>query len=206
MEVYPYMMILLMVTGTWFFDFSRDWNHQPVMDCFCCCWESCCESPTLLHGQLIRLRTHPSGVELSPAISATHHAQSPYAWLSARSNFARDGHSRWLFEGSAPAFSLAAAEPLHETLHSWRFAPEDRDPSAWQVKGREKFQHLIKQATGSGSADGVRLTMTKPLWTTLSGWWFGIWSWLSHILGMIIPIDFHIFQRGWNHQPVNQFR
>ena len=23
----------------------------------------------------------------------------------------------------------------------------------------------------------------------------------SHILGIIIPIDFHIFQRGWNHQP-----
>ena len=23
----------------------------------------------------------------------------------------------------------------------------------------------------------------------------------SHILGTIIPIDFHIFQRGWNHQP-----
>ena len=23
-----------------------------------------------------------------------------------------------------------------------------------------------------------------------------------HILGIIIQIDFHIFQRGWNHQPV----
>ena len=22
-----------------------------------------------------------------------------------------------------------------------------------------------------------------------------------HILGMMIPTDFHIFQRGWNHQP-----
>ena len=26
-------------------------------------------------------------------------------------------------------------------------------------------------------------------------------SLFSHILGIIIPIDFHIFQRGWNHQP-----
>ena len=35
-----------------------------------------------------------------------------------------------------------------------------------------------------------------------TGWWFG-WHFLfSHILGMIIPIDFHIFQRVWNHQPV----
>ena len=25
----------------------------------------------------------------------------------------------------------------------------------------------------------------------------------SHILGIIIPTDFHIFQKGWNHQPVS---
>ena len=35
-----------------------------------------------------------------------------------------------------------------------------------------------------------------------SGWWFGTSILLSHILGIIIPIDFHIFQRGSNHQPV----
>ena len=32
-----------------------------------------------------------------------------------------------------------------------------------------------------------------------SGWWFGTWISFFNILGMIIPIDFHIFQRGWNH-------
>ena len=36
----------------------------------------------------------------------------------------------------------------------------------------------------------------------LSGWWFGCHFLFSHILGIIIPIDFHIFQRGSNHQPV----
>ena len=30
----------------------------------------------------------------------------------------------------------------------------------------------------------------------LSGWWFGTWILFSHILGIIIPIDFPIFQRG----------
>ena len=35
---------------------------------------------------------------------------------------------------------------------------------------------------------------------TISGWWFGTFF-ISHILGMIIPMDFHIFQRDWNHQP-----
>ena len=38
----------------------------------------------------------------------------------------------------------------------------------------------------------------------MSGWWLGTWiSWLSIILGIILPFDFHVFQRGWNHQPVN---
>ena len=31
-----------------------------------------------------------------------------------------------------------------------------------------------------------------------SGWWFGTFS---HILGIIIQTDFHIFRRGWSHQP-----
>ena len=34
-----------------------------------------------------------------------------------------------------------------------------------------------------------------------SGWWFGCHFLFSHILGIIIPIDVHIFQRGSNHQP-----
>ena len=33
----------------------------------------------------------------------------------------------------------------------------------------------------------------------ISHWWFGTFL-LFHILGIIIPTDFHILQRGWNHQ------
>ena len=29
-----------------------------------------------------------------------------------------------------------------------------------------------------------------------TGWWFGTWILFFHILGIIIPTDFHIFQRG----------
>ena len=36
--------------------------------------------------------------------------------------------------------------------------------------------------------------------TQISGWWFGTFF-IFPILGRIIPIDFHIFQRGSNHQP-----
>ena len=31
-----------------------------------------------------------------------------------------------------------------------------------------------------------------------TGWWFG--TFFSIIYGIILPIDFHIFQRGWNHE------
>ena len=35
----------------------------------------------------------------------------------------------------------------------------------------------------------------------ISGWWFGIFCIFPYnILGIIIPTDFHIFERGWNHQ------
>ena len=39
-----------------------------------------------------------------------------------------------------------------------------------------------------------------------TGWWFGTWLLFSHILGTIIPFDFHIFSEGWlNHQPGKKF-
>ena len=41
---------------------------------------------------------------------------------------------------------------------------------------------------------------TQPKWYCLVVWL--PWILFSHILGIIIPIDFHIFQRGSNHQPV----
>ena len=38
-----------------------------------------------------------------------------------------------------------------------------------------------------------------PTFSTSTDWWFG--TFFFHILGIIIPTDFHIFQRGSNHQP-----
>ena len=31
-----------------------------------------------------------------------------------------------------------------------------------------------------------------------TGWWFQTWRLFSIIYGIILPIDFHIFQRGWS--------
>ena len=30
----------------------------------------------------------------------------------------------------------------------------------------------------------------------MTGWWFGTWILFFHILGIVIPADFHLFQRG----------
>jgi hypothetical protein len=35
-------------------------------------------------------------------------------------------------------------------------------------------------------------TVSKPI----AGWWFQTWLLIFHILGIIIPIDFHIFSEG----------
>ena len=60
---------------------------------------------------------------------------------------------------------------------------------------------------------------------TWAGWWFGAFfifpyignhqpvrivgnnnQWLLGLLGILTPTDFHIFQRGWNHQPVRNLQ
>ena len=43
--------------------------------------------------------------------------------------------------------------------------------------------------------------MGKSYGKNVSGWWFGTFFIFPYIGFLIIPIDFHIFQRGSNHQP-----
>ena len=39
----------------------------------------------------------------------------------------------------------------------------------------------------------------SALGKTVAGLWFGTWISFFHILGIVTPSEFHIFQRGWNH-------
>ena len=39
----------------------------------------------------------------------------------------------------------------------------------------------------------------------ITGWWFGTFLFFPYIGNVIIPTDFHIFQRDWNHQPDYHF-
>ena len=82
-------------------------------------------------------------------------------------------------------------------------------------------------ATGRDAvATGQKADLEKPSWFSgglmilmvfngnfywFNGWWMvfndwlvvtGTWLLFFHILGIVIDIDVHIFQRGWNHQPV----
>ena len=73
-------------------------------------------------------------------------------------------------------------------------------------------QRWLKQlAETFGHADGSWISFVlgssvKPLETrqnpSLVG---GLEHSSFYVLGIIIPTDFHIFQRGWNHQPVEHF-
>ena len=49
----------------------------------------------------------------------------------------------------------------------------------------------------------VFLSATSLSWEGCNaGWWFGtFFLFFPYIGNVIIPTDFHIFQRGWNHQP-----
>ena len=65
-----------------------------------------------------------------------------------------------------------------------------------------RFYGNLRQSRGTalrieleilGYTKGFLRNPIKRCWT---GWWFGTFGLFSHILGIIIPIDVHIFQRG----------
>ena len=79
---------------------------------------------------------------------------------------------------------------------------------------------LLKPNLGPGAFDEItirkitmfsqhKISLSSCLFATtmtfdglnITDWWFGTWLLFFHMLGIIIPTDFHIFQRGWNHQP-----
>ena len=54
------------------------------------------------------------------------------------------------------------------------------------------------------AASGLHGKSRAQKWMTggsPTGWWFGTWLLLSIIYGIILPIDFHIFQDCYSHQP-----
>ena len=92
------------------------------------------------------------------------------------------------------------------------FSSHDRDGS-WVAEVSLKEMQLdsvlncakskvARQGDDTWTKQWEDASLGKNIWT---GWWFGCHFLFSHILGIIIPIDFHIFQRGSNHQPVEKW-
>ena len=90
--------------------------------------------------------------------------------------------------------------PLHRTLESGRWARQRTCcQSFWKRRSAKTvggFSHRFSRHIST-----VWRVTGSPAQQKNAIWWFGTWLRFSHILGIIIPIDFHIFQRGWNHQP-----
>ena len=80
------------------------------------------------------------------------------------------------------------------------------------VGGLEHFLFSISYGTSSFPLtnsiifqDGYCTTNQTMVYDIWNYSWLVVWNMIFltfHMLGIIIPIDFHIFQRGWNHQPV----
>ena len=73
------------------------------------------------------------------------------------------------------------------------------DPRARPLLGARDARAVAGlRSTPSAGGNG---NAARRLW---AGWWFGTSILFSHIFGIFIPIDVHIFQRGSNHQPVGK--
>ena len=70
---------------------------------------------------------------------------------------------------------------------------EDSNMASWKVTINGGL--MRKSSINAGCLKGTSMN------------WLVVWNifLFSHILGIIIPIDFHIFQRGSNHQPDEMF-
>ena len=80
-----------------------------------------------------------------------------------------------------------------------------RQASVWPSPPPRRWWTAPKRRRTRGPfCFAMRLGLPRRRWTEknpwkmvdFSGWWFGCHFLFSHILGIIIPIDFHIFQRG----------
>ena len=96
-------------------------------------------------------------------------------------------------------------QPLGKNLHmSLCFSPVG---DAMRNRAR-KFPALVNCTWDHRwDGDGYRCWWKKTPGSYGFVIWLVVWDILYfsiciHMLGIIIPIDFHIFQRGWNHQPV----
>ena len=88
------------------------------------------------------------------------------------------------------------------TIHPTTAQPSGRSFSLWgHPWGCFCTRPTASRTVPSVCREGVSATNCR--WWRISGWWWlEPWNFMTfHFLGRVTPTDFHIFQRGSNHQP-----
>ena len=81
--------------------------------------------------------------------------------------------------------------PTVPTCHRKCRRPTSGTGARWSLKKDREQRSCCSEKSHLRSSLFFLIT-----WPKLAGWWFGCHFLFSHVLGIIIPIDFHIFQRG----------
>ena len=97
-----------------------------------------------------------------------------------------------------PSKSMQSPIHLESPCHGWRCWNKQN----WFVSNlcTAKFDdgHV-----GPRPLTNLHIYLWNP-YVIITAWWFQTFL-IFHILGRLIPTDFHIFQRCWNHQPDHHF-
>ena len=106
---------------------------------------------------------------------------------------------------------LYISPPLHPHQHPWGHHSESHEVGRMEIHVEAANADMLPKGCYvpcTALAGEFRLPKKKGPWfrenddlAIFTGWWFGTFF-FSHILGIVISTDFHIFERGWIHQPV----
>ena len=79
----------------------------------------------------------------------------------------------------------------------WVTSPRKTAGISWDTMGRSWCIYIYIYVYIMIITIIIIINYTIIIIIIMTGWCFGTFF---HMLGIIIPTDFHIFQRGWNHQ------
>ena len=119
-------------------------------------------------------------------------SQSPKAWkVTSDQNQGLLTPSAFLWELRKPTVPSTSPSDQLENSNNSRNAVESLSPIRSWFNATKSCEIPMK----------ISWNPYEILITRYSGWWFGTCFTFPYIGNVIIPIDFHIFRRGSNHQP-----
>ena len=125
-------------------------------------------------------------------------------------------HINWEFHGISSSqltnsqtiiFQVGVGQPVNQQPAAWAFRSFSRQeqPAAYVelALSSASVADTFGMILASGSVQQVGDTMVLNLLSHNIQYWWVVWNmaFIFPYIGIIIPTDFHIFQRGSNHQP-----